>query len=36
MKELEIDCMGFDVAVRGNQIAVAGFTEGVRLYELVY
>ena len=36
MKELKIDCKGFDVAVRGNQIAVAGFREGIRLYELVY
>ena len=36
MKELEIDCYGFDVAVRGNQIAVAGFEDEVRLYELVY
>ena len=36
MKELEIDCSGFDVAVQGNQIAVAGFSNGVRLYELVY
>ena len=36
MKELEIDCQGFDVAVRGNQIAVAGFSKGVRLYELLY